>query len=164
MDLILLIRNWGRYMKGLLPTVTSKCECLTKIRAPLPKKTKLGTKTVNYIFIGYVLNNGAYIFLIHKSEIPDIHVNIIIKSRDDVFLEDVFSYKLEEYKTSEKRTHETVFRDEGPSEPTIDTKVELISSKRSRISKSFGLNFVAYTLETESQIFKEVTSTLKAQI
>ena len=64
--------------------------CLAKVLAPLPKKTKLGAKTMDCIFIGYVLNSSAYRFLVHKSEIPDIHVNMIIESRDAVFFEDIF--------------------------------------------------------------------------
>ena len=78
---------------------------LAKVLAPLPKKTKLGAKTMNCIFIGYALNSSAYRFLIHKSEIPDIHLNMIIESREDVFFEDIFSYKRETDKTSEKRTN-----------------------------------------------------------
>ena len=58
---------------------------------PLPMKTKLGSKMVDCIFIGYALNNSTYSFLVYKSEIPDIHVNMIIESRDDVFFENVFS-------------------------------------------------------------------------
>jgi len=60
--------------------------CLVKVLAPLPKKTKLGAKTMDYIFIGYTLNSSAYRFLVHKSEILDIHVNMIIESRDAVFV------------------------------------------------------------------------------
>ena len=76
------------------------------------------------IFISYVLNNSAYKFLVHKSEIPDIHVNMIIESRDAVFFEDIFPYKREEDKTSEKRTHEMAFKDESSNEPIINVKVE----------------------------------------
>ena len=54
------------------------------------------------IFIDYALNNNAYRFLVHKSEILDIHVNMIIKSRDAVFFEDIFPYKREIDKTSGK--------------------------------------------------------------
>jgi len=43
--------------------------------------------------MGYALDSSAYRFLVHKSEISDIHVNIIIESRDVVFFEDVLSYK-----------------------------------------------------------------------
>jgi len=81
-----------------------------------------------------------------------------------VFFEDVFLYKRKEDKISRKRTHETTFRDEGPSEPTIDAKVEPRRSKRLRISKSFGPDFVAYPVESKPQIFKEVTSTSETNV
>ena len=88
------------------------------------------TKTMDCIFIGYALNSSAYRFLVHKSEIPDIHVNMIIKSRYVVFFEDIFPYKREEDKTSGKRTHEMVFRDESPKEPIDNAKVEPRRSQR----------------------------------
>ena len=81
-----------------------------------------------------------------------------------MFFEDVFLYKRKEDKISRKRTHETTFRDEGPSEPTIDAKVEPRRSKRLRISKSFGPDFVAYAFESEPQIFKEVMFTPEVQM
>jgi len=81
-----------------------------------------------------------------------------------VFFKDIFLYKWEENKTSEKRTHETIFRDERPSGPTVNTEVEPRRSQRSRISKSFGPDFVAYALESEPQIFKEIMSTPEVQI
>ena len=93
--------------------------CLVKVLAPLPKKTKLGTKIMDCVFIGHALNNSAYRFLVYKSEMLDIHVSMIIESRDTVFFEIIFSYKQEEDKTSEKRTHETSFRNEGPNEPQL---------------------------------------------
>ena len=98
--------------------------CLTKVLAPLPKKTKLGAKTMDCIFIGYALNSSAYRFLVHKSEIPDIHVNMIIESRDAVFFEDIFPYKREADKTSGKRTHKMAFRDESSEEPTVNAETE----------------------------------------
>ena len=61
---------------------------------------------------------------------------------------------MERNKTSKKRIHETTFRDERPSGPIINAEVEP-KSKRSRIFKSFGLNFVAYAIKSEPQTFKE---------
>jgi len=136
---------------------------LTKVPVSLPEKTKLGSKMVDCIFIGYALNSSIYSFLVHKSEIPDIHLNMVIESRDDLFFENVFPYKWEKNNASEKRTHEITFRDEGPIEPTVDVKVEP-RSKRLVISKFFGLNFVVYALESEPQIFKETTSIPKVQM
>ena len=94
--------------------------CLIKVLAPLPKKTKLGARTMDCIFIGYALNSSAYRFLVHKSEIPDIYVNMIIEFRDALFFEDIFLYKRETDNTSRKRTHEMAFRDESPEEPIVN--------------------------------------------
>jgi len=92
----------------------------------------LRTITIDCVFLGYALDSSAYRFLEYKSEIPDFHVNMIIESRDVMFFKDIFLYKQEEDKPSEKRTHETILRDEGPSRPIINTKVELRRSQRSR--------------------------------
>ena len=43
-------------------------------------------------------------------------------------------------------------------------EVEPRRSQRSRISKSFGPDFIAYAIESEPQTFKEVMSTPEAQI
>ena len=87
---------------------------------------------------------------------------MIIDSRDVVFFKNVFPYK-HENKASEK-THEIMFSDEGSSKPIVNVKVEPRSSKGSRLSNSFGPDFITYALESEPQIFKETISTLEAQI
>ena len=138
-------------------------ECFAKVPAPLPKKTKLGSKTVDCIFLCYVLNSSAYSFLVHKSEILNMHVHMIIELRE-VFFEDIFSIQMERNKTSETRTYETAFRDERPSEPTANKEIELRRSKRSRISKSFGPSFIAYAIESKPRTFKEVMSISEAQM
>ena len=97
--------------------------CLAQVLAPLPKKTKLGARTMDCIFIGYALNSSAYKFLVHKSEIPDIHVNMIIEFRE-MFFEDIFPYKQENDKTFEKRTHEMLFKNEKFNEPIVNAEVE----------------------------------------
>ena len=74
------------------------------------------------IFIGYTLNSIAYRFLVHKSEIPNIYVNMSIEFKD-VFFEDIFPYKWKEEKTSGKRTYETAFRDERPNEPIVNAEL-----------------------------------------
>jgi len=50
------------------------------------------------IFISFALNNSAYSFLVHKSEIPNIYINMIFELRDDVFFEDIVLFKLKEDK------------------------------------------------------------------
>ena len=57
-----------------------------------------------------------------------------------------------------------MFKDKGPSELAVNAKVELRRSQRSRISKFFGPDFVAYAPESEPQIFKEAIPTPEVQM
>jgi hypothetical protein len=59
--------------------------CLAKVNVPINKKCKLRLKTVDCIFIDYVFHIIGYRFLIIKSGVPDIHVGIIMDSRDATF-------------------------------------------------------------------------------
>ena len=67
--------------------------CLAKVAIPIPKRVKIGPKTIDCVFIGYANNSSAYRFLVYKSNIPDIQVNTFIESRDATFFEDIFPYK-----------------------------------------------------------------------
>ena len=117
---------------------------------PIPKKVKIGQKTVDCVFIGYAHNSNAYHFLIHKSEIIDMHANTIIESRNS-FFENVFPYKSTQESNSSKKTHDTAI---GSSQGQQDDD-EPRRSKRTRTSKSFGPDFLTYLLEDELQSFKE---------
>lgn len=77
--------------------------CLAKVAVPPPKKVTIGPKTVDCIFIGYAHNSSAYRFLVHKSDVPDIHVNTVMESRNASFFENVFPCKDRE---NPKRTRE----------------------------------------------------------
>ena len=76
--------------------------CLAKVIVPTPKKVKIGSKTVDCIFIGYAHNSSAYRFLVYDSKIPDIHKNTIIESRNASFFEEVFPYKSTEGSSTSK--------------------------------------------------------------
>ncbi|KAL0331684.1 UNVERIFIED_CONTAM: hypothetical protein Sangu_1713900, partial [Sesamum angustifolium] len=67
--------------------------CLAEVLVPKHKRKKLGPKTVDAVFLGYVETSYILRFLVIKSEIPSIEVNTIIKFHDVVFLEDVFPMK-----------------------------------------------------------------------
>ena len=127
--------------------------CLAKVAVSKPKKVKVRPKTVNCVFIGYAQNSNAYRFLVHKSEIPDIHVNTIIESRDASFFENIFPYNIVyESIDNNKRSRDIISR----RDPMED---EPGRSKRQRTSTSFGPAFLTYMLENESRTFKEdVTS------
>ena len=81
--------------------------CLAKVAVPIPKKVKIGPKTFDYVFIGYAHNSSAYHFLIHKSEIFDMHTNTIIETRNASLFENVFHYKSTQESNSSKRTRDT---------------------------------------------------------
>ena len=56
------------------------------------------------------------------------------------------------------------FRDESLKEPIVNAEIEPRRSQRSRISKSFGPDFIAYAIESEPQTFKEAMSIPEAQM
>jgi hypothetical protein len=41
--------------------------CLAQVNVPINKKNKLGSKIVDYVFLGYADHSIAYIFLVIKS-------------------------------------------------------------------------------------------------
>lgn len=118
--------------------------CLTKVVVPNPKRIKIRPKTIDCIFIGYANNSSAYWFLVHKFEILDVHVNTIIESRNAYFFEDIFPYNSARTSSFLKRTYDTAI---SGHHKKIDH--ESICSKRMKISKSFGPNFLRYMLESE---------------
>ena len=143
--------------------------CLAKVAIPTPKRVRIGPKSVDCVFISYAHNSSAYRFLVYKSEIPDIHKNTIMESRNASFFENVFPYKSKEGESSsDKRTDETV-NDSIHSE-TINNSVqnknkeinedvdEPRRSKRARTSKSFGPDFLTFLMESEPQSFKEAVN------
>jgi transposase InsO family protein len=134
--------------------------CLAKVVVPLPKQVKIGPKTVDCIFIGYAEHSSAYRFLIHNSEIPDMHENTIIESRNAYFFEDVFPKRLRHEATSSKRTIDATLN----SHQDVENDEEPRRSKRARISKSFGPDFLTYLLENEPRTFKEAMSSPEAPL
>ena len=113
--------------------------CLAKVAVPKPKRVKIGPKTNDCVFIGYANNSSAYQFLAYKSDIPDIHINMFIESRDATFFEDIFPYKsAPESKTLKRHldtTNEDTLTDQKPS------ILEPRQSKMARVTTSFGLIF-----------------------
>ena len=55
--------------KGRLPSykMIKIWGCLAKVLIPLPKRTKLGPKTIDCVFIGFANASAAYRFLVYKS-------------------------------------------------------------------------------------------------
>ena len=63
---------------------------MAKVNVSIPKKRKLGPKTVDCVNLGYAKNSVGYRFLVVKSEVPDQKVGTIIESKDATFFEDIF--------------------------------------------------------------------------
>ena len=64
-----------------------------KVNVPINKKGKLEPKTVDCVFIGYAQRSIVYRFLVVKYEVPDMHVDSIMESRDATFFENIFPMK-----------------------------------------------------------------------
>ena len=64
--------------------------CLAKVMLPDPKKRKIGSKTSDYMFIGYASNGAAYRFLVLKSDV--LEYNTIIETKNAEFFNIFFHY------------------------------------------------------------------------
>ncbi|KAB2632504.1 DNA polymerase zeta catalytic subunit-like [Pyrus ussuriensis x Pyrus communis] len=129
--------------------------CLAKVQVPLPKRQKLGPKTVDCIFIGHAYNSSAYRFLVHKSEIADIHINTILESAEVEFFEEIFPYKDRSYVLN-KRVHEVTTRNDD------DNHASTSRSKRAKIAKDFGPDFLTFVTEEEPQTYKAALESSEA--
>jgi hypothetical protein len=74
-------------------TILCSWGCLAKVHVPINKKRKLGPKTMDCFFLEYAHHSIAYKFLVIKSEIPDVHVDTFLESRDVTFFENIFPMK-----------------------------------------------------------------------
>ena len=117
---------------------------------------KIGPKTIDCVFIGYAHNSAAYRFLVHELNISDIHKNTIMESRNASFFEDVFPCKSKVDPNSSKQAFETI--NENSQDGNDTGEVEPRRSKRARVEKSFGLDFLTYMLEGEPQTYKEAVN------
>ncbi|KAL0442067.1 UNVERIFIED_CONTAM: Retrovirus-related Pol polyprotein from transposon TNT 1-94 [Sesamum radiatum] len=157
------------------PQILSSVGVPSKSAGPRKRK-KLGPKTVDAVFLGYVETSYALRFLVIKSEIPGIEVNTIVEFRDAVFLEDVFPMKtgipssvsLDDSLAStsipehvEKMTNVGV----NPNSASLSHEESDIPrrSKRARVVKDFGSDFVTYNIEDDPVTFKDAMASLEAK-
>src|SRR5438128_11725249 len=141
--------------------------CLAKVNVPIPKKRKLGPKTVDCVFLGYAFHSIGYRFFIVKSEVPDMHVGTIMESNDVTFFEDIFPMK-DNHSSSTQEMPSSSSQDLAKiPEPTIsmehynnlveDDNEDPRRSKRQRIAKPFGDDFIVYLIDdTPSSIFEAI--------
>ena len=127
--------------------------CLAKVNISEPKKKKLGSKTIDTVFIGYAQNSNAYRFLMIKSDISNINFNLILEARDASFFEDIFPFKTRisrflECKPSSSRSIDL----------ELKTKIELRKSKKIRIKKIFEEELFTYLVEGDPCTYDEAMS------
>nr|ABA96132.1 retrotransposon protein, putative, Ty1-copia subclass [Oryza sativa Japonica Group] len=139
--------------------------CLAKVNVPIDKKRKLGPKTVDCVFLGYAIYSVGYRFLIVNSGVPDMHAGTIFESRDATFFENEFPMKYTP-STSSKETvmpHEHFapieHNDQTPEKnPEEDNIVDTRKSKRQRVAKSFGDDYIVYLVDDTPRTIEEAYS------
>jgi hypothetical protein len=144
--------------------------CLAKVNVPINKKRKLGPKIVDCVFLEYAHHCIAYRFLVIKSEMPGVHVDIFLESRDVTFFENIFPMKIS-YGMSSLPANVIVDTSLKPSkffdhaehapEPIheeIDSEAPM-RSKRPRTAKSFSDDFTVYLVnDTHKTIIEAFAS------
>ncbi|TYK14234.1 ty1-copia retrotransposon protein [Cucumis melo var. makuwa] len=143
--------------KGHVPNIfyLKVRECLAKVPFPTLKKSTVGSKTFDCIFIGYAQNSAAYKFMC-------LNDKTINESRDAEFFEHVFSLKQSlPVPDLSKRMHDPEnpsIVSETPVSETVNTsnlrcELELRRSKRQRIEKCFGPDFLStFIVERRDEI------------
>jgi hypothetical protein len=139
------------------------------VNVPACKKQKLGPKTVDCIFLGYAQHSAAYKFLVIKSEIPDVYANTMTESRDAMFFKNIFPMK-DSAASSSQPTYISPLEPSNNSKPTTDieqvTEQDIDAprrSKRQRIEKSFGDDFIIYLVDDLPKTPSEAYASLDAQ-
>ena len=110
------------------------------------------------MFVRYALHNNVSRFLVVNSEISEIFNNIIIEVRNDVYFENIFSFKSRVPSDtscilSTSNTSSTSDIPSFSSAPPTDT--ELKRSKRTKILRDFREDFFTYLVEGNPCSFKE---------
>jgi hypothetical protein len=141
---------------------------LSYVNMSINKKRKLGPKTVDCGFLAYAHHSIAYRFLVIKSKVSNVYVDIFLESRDVTFFKNIFPMK---NLHNMSRLHENVIEDTTPepfenfvhAEQTLEPFHEEIDdeaprrSKRQKNAKAFGDDFIVYlmddTLRTISEAF-----------
>jgi hypothetical protein len=151
------LRSWG---------------CLAKVNLPIPKKRKLGPKTVDCVLLGYAFHSIGYRFLIVKSEVSDMRVGTIMESNDATFFEDIFPMKdlssssNQEMPSSSSQelfiVHEPTILIEHSDNPVEDNNEAPTRSKRRRTAKSFGDDFIVYLVDDTPTSISEAYASQEA--
>ena len=131
--------------------------CLAKVPFPALKKSTVGSKTFDCIFIGYAQNNAAYMFMC----LNDKSIN---EPRDAEFFEHVLPLKSLSVSCQSENMHDLNSPKDVSNIPEVDTSsirydLEPRRSKRQRTEKSFGPDFLStFIVERHDEIDCNFTS------
>jgi hypothetical protein len=130
---------------------------------PINKKRKLGHKIVDCVFFRYAHHSIAYIFLVIKSEVSDVHVDTFLESRDVTFFENIFPMEnlygmsslpanmIADTTHEPSKNFEHAEHTPEPIHEEIDSEAPR-RSKRPRTTKSFGDDFTIYFMDDTPKI------------
>jgi hypothetical protein len=139
---------------------------LAKVNVPINKKCKLGLRIVDCVFLGYAHHNISNRFLVIKSEVPDLHVDTFLESRDVTLFKNIFPIKnlyglsnlpANVIADTTPEPSENIDHAKHLSEPIHD---EIYSeaprrSKRPRTAKPFGDDFAIYHVDDTPKTITE---------
>ncbi|KAL2534001.1 DNA polymerase zeta catalytic subunit-like [Abeliophyllum distichum] len=148
--------------------------CLANVQVPLPKRIKLGPKTIDCVFIGYANNSATYRFLVIKSGILDTQVNTIIESNDAEWFEHIFPYK-DSLNDNKRKVHDLIHvngsdgaspsgvqdKDLEPNETTPFVQEKELEPRRGKKVKVSEEYKAVILLNSIPDIYKEVKNAIK---
>nr|KYP58848.1 Retrovirus-related Pol polyprotein from transposon TNT 1-94 [Cajanus cajan] len=139
-----------KYLKVWGPGVLQRC-------IPINKKRKISPKTVDCVFLGYSLHSTTYRILVINSEVAKISNNIIMESKDVVFLENIFPLKNKLSKPIYDTSSSVL-----PSSSIVNKNFEPGISKRIIKAKDFGPEFYSFLLENDPKTYSEAMRSVAA--
>ena len=115
-------------------------------------------------------NSATYRFLVIKSEFSYVHVNTLTECRDATFFEEIFPMKDRVATPSEASTSSVPQRipfslpPVHSEQPIDDYSIDAPRrSKRQRIEKSFGDDFIIYLVDDLTKTLSEAYASLDAR-
>jgi hypothetical protein len=127
-------------------------------------------------FLGYVHNSMAYRFLVIKSDTLEQNVNTIMESRDASFFEDIFPMRSANNTSQSENNHTHIYDPEDHTPPPesndelytpFEEDNDLVNepacrSKRPKIAKSFGDNFIVYLVDDVPKTLSQAYASIDA--